>query len=298
MQYRFNLAEYIQQVEDNETPYADENGEVRDGGITLYAKAWVEVTDENGTGEMLECIDTNNIVPIHLESLLKQADGEHVTISQGLAKNGSGTTVDVTLNNNSIVNSETGNVVVWLYDENGNVVDVQQSYTTAADLITLAPEERKMMTFTFDKPGVRAEVSYGDLVLEGDDPTLTALSFSGLATLPDFVKQEDGNYAASVKVSQVSSTVITATAKDLNAKITINGQPLSLKGMTLDLSRGENVLTVEVVSGSEKLTYTLTVQNDWPSSGSSGSSSVSHAIDVPEDTEHGTVTVSPEKARL
>ena len=297
VQYRFNLAEYIQQVEDNETPYADENGEVRDGGITLYAKAWVEVTDENGTGEMLECIDTNNIVPIHLESLLKQADGEHVTISQGLAKNGSGTTVDVTLNNNSIVNSETGNVVVWLYDENGNVVDVQQSYTTAADLITLAPEERKMMTFTFDKPGVRAEVSYGDLVLEGDDPTLTALSFSGLATLPDFVKQEDGNYAASVKVSQVSSTVITATAKDLNAKITINGQPLSLKGMTLDLSRGENVLTVEVVSGSEKLTYTLTVQNDWPSSGSSGSSSVSHAIDVPEDTEHGTVTVSPEKAK-
>ena len=145
-----------------------------------------------------------------------------------------------------------------------------------------------MMTFTFDKPGVRAEVSYGDLVLEGDDPTLTALSFSGLATLPDFVKQEDGNYAASVKVSQVSSTVITATAKDLNAKITINGQPLSLKGMTLDLSRGENVLTVEVVSGSEKLTYTLTVQNDWPSSGSSGSSSVSHAIDSSEDTEHST----------
>lgn len=297
VQYRFDLAEYIQQVEDNETPYADENGEVRDGGITLYAKAWVEVTDENGTGEMLECIDTNNIVPIHLESLLKQADGEHVTISQGLAKNGSGTTVDVTLNNNSIVNSETGNVVVWLYDENGNVVDVQQSYTTAADLITLAPEERKMMTFTFDKPGVRAEVSYGDLVLEGDNPTLTALSFSGLATLPDFIEQEDGNYAASVKVSQVSSTTVRATAKSTNARITINGQPLSLEGMTLDLSRGENVLTVEVVSGSEKLTYTLTVQNDWPSSGSSGSSSVSHAIDVPEDTEHGTVTVSPEKAK-
>lgn len=297
VQYRFDLAEYIQQVEDDETPYADENGEVRDGGITLYAKAWVEVTDNGETGEMLECIDTNNIVPIHLESLLKQADGEHVTISQGLAKNGSGTTVDVTLNNNSIVNSETGNVVVWLYDENGNVVDVQQSYTTEADLITLAPEERKMMTFTFDKPGVRAEVSYGDLVLEGDDPTLTALSFSGLATLPDFVKQEDGNYAASVKVSQVSSTAVTAAAKDPDAKITINGQTLPLKGMTLDLSRGENMLTVEVISGSEKLTYTLTVQNDWPSSGGGGSSSVSHAIDVPEDTEHGTVTVSPEKAK-
>lgn len=164
VQYRFNLAEYIQQTDENSKKiYADEAGEVRDGGINLYAKAWVEVTDENGAGEMLECIDTNNIVPIHLESLLKQADGEHVTISQGLEKNGNSTTVDVTLNNNSIVDSKTGNVVVWLYDANDNVVDIQQSYATEDDLITLMPEERKMMSFTFDKPGVRAEVSYGDL---------------------------------------------------------------------------------------------------------------------------------------
>lgn len=301
VQYRFDLAEYIQQADkDGKKIYADEAGEVRDGGITLYAKAWVEVTDNGETGEMLECIDTNNIVPIHLESLLKQADGEHVTISQGLEKNGNSTTVDVTLNNNSIVNSKTGNVVVWLYDANDNVVDVQQSYTTEADLITLAPEERKMMTFTFDKPGVRAEVSYGDLVLEGNDPTLTALSFSGLATLPDFVQQEDGNYAASVKVSQVSSTTVTAMSADPNATIKVNGQPLESAGMVLDLSRGENVLTVEVISGSEKLTYTLTVQNDWPSSGGGSggsSSSVSHTITVQEDTEHGTVTVSPEKAK-
>lgn len=154
----------IQQTDENSKKiYADEAGEVRDGGINLYAKAWVEVTDENGAGEMLECIDTNNIVPIHLESLLKQADGEHVTISQGLEKNGNSTTVDVTLNNNSIVDSKTGNVVVWLYDANDNVVDIQQSYATEDDLITLMPEERKMMSFTFDKPGVRAEVSYGDL---------------------------------------------------------------------------------------------------------------------------------------
>ena len=50
VQYRFNLVEYIKQQEDGKTPYADENGEVRDGGITLYAKAWVEVTDNSETG--------------------------------------------------------------------------------------------------------------------------------------------------------------------------------------------------------------------------------------------------------
>ena len=252
----------------------------------------MEVKDENGTGEMLECTDTNNIVPIHLESLLKQADGEHVTISQGLAKNGSGTTVDVALNNNSIVNSETGNVVVWLYDENGNVVDVQQSYTTAADLITLAPEERKMMTFTFGKPGVRAEASYGDLVLDEDDATLNHLTFSGLATLKDFEPQEDGSYGASVEVSRVSSTTVTAVANDPDAAIKVNGQPLEATGMVLDLSRGENVLTVEVISGSEKLTYTLTVQNDWPSSGGG----TTYPVEASDKTEHGTVTVRPSRA--
>lgn len=298
VQYRFDLAEYIKQTdEEGKALYADKAGEVRDGGITLYAKAWVETTDENGTGEMLEAVSSNNIAAVRVESLLKQADGTHVTTSQELTQTPDGTTtVTVTLNNNSIVTSETGNVVVWLYDEKGNVLDVQQSYTAESDLITLSPEERKMMTFTFDKPGVRAEVSYGDLVLDEDDATLTHLTFSGIANLADFAQQENGNYAASVEVSQVSSTTVTALAADPDATIKVNGQPLGAAGMTLDLSRDENVLTVEVTSGSEKLTYTLTVQNDWPSSGG-GISSVSHTIDVSEDTEHGTVTVSPDKAK-
>lgn len=296
LQYRFDLAKYIEQVEDGETPYADGNGEVRDGGITLYAKAWVEVSDGDESGEMLECIDTNNIVSIQLESLLKQADGEHVTISQQLSKNeGGGTDVTVTLSNNSIVSSETGNVVVWLYDANDNVVDVQQSYTTENGLITLTPEERKMMAFSFDKSGVRAEVAYGDQTLAAeDDATLQRLLFSGLATLPDFVEQEDGSYAASVEVSQVSSTTITAMATAPGAVITVNGKTLELAGMTLDLSRGENVLTVKVTSGGEELTYTLTVQNNWPSSGGGTSS---YPVETPKTTDHGTVSVSPKQAR-
>lgn len=296
VQYRFDLAEYIKQTDgEGNALYADDAGEVRDGGITLYAKAWVETTDENGTGEMLEAVSSNNVAAVQIESLLKQADGVHVTTSQELTQAPDGaTTVTVTLNNNSIVTSETGNVVVWLYDEKNNVVDVRQSYTAEQDLITLAPEERKMLTFTFDKPGVRAEVSYGDMVLDEDCAALTHLTFSGLATLDDFVQQEDGTYAASVEVSQVSSTTVTALASDPDATIKVNGQPLGAEGMVLDLSRGENVLAVEVTSGSETLTYTLTVQNTWPSG---GGSNLSHAIGVPEDTGHGTVTVSPEKAQ-
>ena len=151
-----------------------------------------------------------------------------------------------------------------------------------------------MMTFAFDQPGVRAEVSYGDLVLDGDDASLNALDFSGLATLKDFELQADGSYAASVEVSRMSSTTVTAMAADPDAAIAVNGQPLELKGMTLDLGRGENVLTVEVTSGGEKLIYTLTVRNDWPSGG--GSSSATYPVDAPDRTEHGSVTVKPAKA--
>ena len=93
--------------------------------------------------------------------------------------------------------------------------------------------------------------------------------------MSDFVKQENGNYAASVEVSQVSSTTVTAMAAAPNATIKVNGQALEPAGMVLDLSRGENVLTVEVTSGGEELTYTLTVQNNWPSSGGSGGGSLS-----------------------
>ncbi|MBE5056856.1 S-layer homology domain-containing protein [Pseudoflavonifractor sp. DSM 107456] len=296
VQYRFDLAEYIKQTnEEGKALYADEAGEVRDGGITLYAKAWVETTDENGDGEMLEAVSSNNIAAVQVESLLKQAGGEHVTTSQQLTQTpDGGTVVTVTLNNNSIVNSESGNVVVRLYDEQGNVVDVQQSYTTAQDLITLAPEERKTLTFSSDKTGVRAEVSYGDLVLDQADATLKDLKLSGVATLQDFTQQADGSYAASVIVSQVASTVVTAMTADPGATVTVNGQPLGLEGVTLALSSGKNILTIEVTSGSEKQTYTLAVQNNYPAGGSSGNL---YTVTVPENTEHGTVSVTPDKAR-
>lgn len=296
VQYRFDLAAYIRQTdEEGNTPYADENGEVRDGGITLYAKAWVEATDENGTGELLECVSSNNTVSIQLQSLLKQAEGQHVTVTQQLARNqAGGTDVVVTLNNNSIVRSESGNVVVRLYDARGNVIAAQQSYAPGGELVALDPEERRTLTFSFAQPGVRAEVVYGDLVLDSSDATLAALTLSGLATLADFVLQADGSCAASVEASRTSTTVTAMTA-DPNAAVTVNGQPLPLEGLTVALVQGENVLTIEVTAqDGTKTVYVLAVQNSYPSSG--GSSNVSYPVSAAEDTEHGTFTVRPDRA--
>ena len=95
MQYRFDLASYISQ---EGSEFADEDGEVRDGGVTVYAKAWVQLPGENG-GEMLEYNSSNNVTSINLESLLKQADGVPTAITHTLDNSGEGSKVTVALQN-------------------------------------------------------------------------------------------------------------------------------------------------------------------------------------------------------
>lgn len=151
---RFDLERYIQQELDGKTPFADEAGEVRDGGVTLYAKAWVE----GEGGELVEYVTSNNSASIKLESLLKQADGQHVTITSQLSQSETdgGSTVEVTLRNNSIVNSQNGNVIVTLLDGDGNVLEQQQSYTgsgTDNGLVALDPEARTTLpVFQLPRP--------------------------------------------------------------------------------------------------------------------------------------------------
>lgn len=300
LRYRFDLEEYIQQTEEDSTkPFADEKGEVRDGGITLYAKAWVQMDG----GEMVEFNSGNNTASVTVESLLKQS-GEKVTVESQLSQNATGgSVVNVTLRNNSIVNSDSGNLIVSLYDAQGNKVAVQQSYQSSeSDLVKLNPEEIGTSQFAFAQSGVRAEVTYGDVVLASNNAGVTSLTFSEIpVTLEDFTRQADGTYTASAEVSQLGSTLVNVVTESVKAKVTINDQPMELGGETIDLSRGENVLQVVVTSedASRTTTYILTVQNSYPSSGGGGggSSNISHTIDVLEDTEHGTVTVSPEKAK-
>ena len=300
LRYRFNLEEYIQQTEEDSTerPFADEKGEVRDGGITLYAKAWVQMKD----GEMVEFNSGNNTASVTVESLLKQS-GEKVTVESQLSQSATGgSVVNVTLRNNSIVNSDSGNLIVSLYDAQGNKVAVQQSYQSSADnLVKLNPEAIGTRQFTFAQSGARAEVTYGDVVLESDNAGVTSLTFSEIpVTLEDFTQQENGTYAASAEVSQLGSTLVNVVTESVKAKVTINDQPMELGGEAIDLSRGENVLRVVVTSedGSKTTTYILTVQNSYPPSGGGGggNSSPSYAINTDKDTENGNYTVRPSRA--
>ena len=185
-----------------------------------------------------------------MESLLKQANGQPVTQTYELAEGDEGgTDVTVTLRNNSIQDSQNGNLIVTLYDSQGNKVGAQQIYTgNDASLVTIDPEGTYRHTFHFDQPGVRAEVTYGTLVLEGESAQATNLVVRDIAALQDFTLQEDGTYTASAQVSSMRSTWVDVTAADPGASITVNGTPMELGGIPFDLVRGENVITVTITT--------------------------------------------------
>ena len=299
VQYAFDIQRYIDEVKgtDGSTPLKDAEGEIRDTGVTIYVKAWVQLPAADGheAGEMQEFNTTNNTRSIHMESLLKQANGQPVTQTYELAEGDEGgTDVTVTLRNNSIQNSQNGNLIVTLYDSQGSKVGAQQSYEAEGGLVAITPEGTYQYTFHFDQPGVRAEVTYGTLVLEGESAQATNLVVRDIAALQDFTLQEDGTYTASAQVSSMRSTWVDVTAADPGASITVNGTPMELGGIPFDLVRGENVITVTITtSGGQTTQYVLTVQNTYPSS---GGSAPSYAVETPEDAAHGTVTVRPSRA--
>ncbi len=251
-----------------------ENGEIRDGGFNIYAKAWIEMPDG---GEMLEFNDSNNMAYIHIESLLEQADGEHVTIESQLSQTESGSEVLVTLKNNSLAESEQGNVIVTLFDANGNVLEQKQSFIPGAStgsngLITLTGEEVKVLDkFIFQKKGASVHVTYSDMVFTADpnDAVIVDL-FSTLPGIGTVKFEPDAKDPTILRYTKVVSNVSGKKALLVNSDqalgtISINGKEIqgNMAKYEFNMSPGATN-TIKIVvkgNGGQLLTYILTIIN-------------------------------------
>lgn len=293
LQYKFDLESYIRQ---EGSEFADADGEVRDGGVTVYAKAWVELPGEDG-GEMLEYNSSNNVTAINLESLLKQANGEPTTVTHVLSGDEAGSTVTVTLQNNSMVRTATGNVIVTLLGENGGVLEQQQSYTGGAGngLITLNTEERKTLgAFTFSQTGADALVTYSNTILT-TDAGLDSLYFSNIpgVALESFVEDTTvpGTYRAAVSADDLTGTGMTFQTRSLSAtvKVEVDGTEIPaesgiLSARNLTLEPGKiHTITVTVTNANAARTYILTVQNN-------GKPVINIPTGTPESTQYSAST--------
>ena len=164
-QLTFNLKTYAEAPENAKDFLKD--GEIRDAGISLYLKVWVEETDEkNQLQELGEVITGNNTQGLILNSLMKDSD-KQVTISGDVTTDDAGNTVVTpTLQNNSLNATARGYLIVDLLDENGNLLESKQTYTmsggTPSSLITLGEEAVVTLDpLTFTQKGSSVKYRFG-----------------------------------------------------------------------------------------------------------------------------------------
>lgn len=259
-------------VFDVEQYIKDKNGvgeEIRESGISVYIKA--EILEKDSDGNYISCdepVSSNNYDSVTCENL-KVRTREDVSITSEMEVAGDSTTVNVTLQNNRLTKSATGNLMVTLLDENGNVIETKQSYRKGADnngLIILKGEEvSDNNVFKFNHAGKDILVTYSDTIADedtkdDDNTELASLKVSGLPdiTLDKFVENEAGDYCYSVRAKDIDSVMITAQTKSINAKAV-----LSSKNSTADSSNilAENVslkagktncIKIEVTAGDNK----------------------------------------------
>ena len=283
--------------------------EIPASGIPVYIKAWVEapVKDEamkarigSEYDSVNEYISGNNTTSLTLDNLAVRR-GEDVTIQQTLDNSGDGSKVDVSVQYNKLAGTASGNLIVTLLDENGNPIARKQSYSEDDGLLTLSNEGTAEKTFTFDQKGASVRVEFSNVILESDSVELSLVTVAGYPAV----------YNPETKTYAVDAMGLTSGAVDLHpvspkAVIMLNDSAYdhTKAPAPTPLSYGTTTWAITVTNGGNTAAYTLVLNNTDPSpssggsgGGGGGSSSVSHAIDVPEDAEHGTVTVSPEKAK-
>lgn len=240
--------------------------EIPDAGVRLYAKVWIEELVDpsdvlSGTDTIVEYNAVNNVRSVLFESLLK-AYGDPVTISTEQTNEDGSTEAVVTLKNNSLANTATGNLIVSLQDNSGNILESMQCYDPGEvnnGLISLSGEGTARRAYSFSRAGASLAVSYSNAVLDDDDNAeLASLSLTGIP-----LKLESGKKEYEAEVKNLTNTFISAATSDPDATVTVNGKLAEMGNMLLNLRYGINKINIKVTA-SDSVTvknYTVTVIN-------------------------------------
>jgi hypothetical protein len=249
---------------------ADEAGgkqEVPDAGIRLHAHVWAEeAVDGDGDKVILPEFTANNNTTTVLFPSALALSGEAVSISveQSLTADGV-TEAAVSVRNNSLLRRTSGNLVVTLFGQDGNILEQQQSRNCGSnELIELEGEETRAFTFTFSQNGSRVAAFYGDMFLDAGNARLAALNFEGLqARLADFVPGGGGSaYEYTAPDTTLDTVLVNFMTEDPRATVMVNGQEAVLSHR-IGLPLGETTrvnLEVTAADGATTKDYLLQVR--------------------------------------
>ncbi|MDO5331130.1 MAG: S-layer homology domain-containing protein [Bacillota bacterium] len=155
---------FIGQVDFNPTQFLEKQSyntgtidAIPEEGIPVYIK--VDVVD--GVGQIDDNALLGNTASVLCENLEKRT-GEQVSISNSLQATNQGSVVTASIKNNQMTPITNGQVTVTLYDENGKALESKSGGVKVNEVLTLAAEETKQITYNFNKQGAYAEVTFSN----------------------------------------------------------------------------------------------------------------------------------------
>lgn len=289
---------YCTQVSFNVEDYLKGDGteevEIPETGVTVYIKAEVIESKDGNESSLGEPYPSNNYGVVTCDNLQLRT-GEEAILTTTLNNTDTASEAVVNIQNTSLTETRSGNLVATLLDEYGNVLEQQQSYDEGSSnngLITLAGEQRQTKTFSFKRKGASVSVVYTNAVLESDDASLAKVSLDGVTLSYD---ETTNTYAGSG--TDLSSALLSVVAANPKATITVNGKTYT-QAMNVSLPAGETTFTIVTTAenGTNSTTTTVKVTNTVTSKPSNGASA-SYKVSAPAQTTGGGVSVSTSSAR-
>ncbi|WP_113671459.1 S-layer homology domain-containing protein [Vallitalea guaymasensis] len=257
---KINRGTYITNFTFDMTKFMEEGKEIPEGGLTVYGKTWIEENINDEYLKIHEYDNLNNETYIPLEGLKAKADNNSVTIQSRQMNSNDSSQVKVTIQNNSLWNNSSGNIIVNLVDEDGSIVEQTQLYNEKKEnkgLVNLRGEESNSYTFDFTSKGVAHEIEYTDTTLASDNAQLSNLCLEGIPL--DF-NSEVYEYTATVE--RIKKITLNATTSNPNTIISINDEDIKQSiHKAINVSVGENIITLVTTAedGSTKKTYTVKI---------------------------------------
>ena len=299
--------------------------EIPAAGIPVYVKAWIEapeketeqqrhsllrVSPEKQYNPTSEYIPINNETSIQLDNLaLREEEDLSITASLDNSDEEKGSVVTVEVKYNWLGGTANGNLIVTLFDADGEPLERQQLYDSEnpGNLLNLSKEGSAEKVFTFDEKGAYVEVAFTDLVLDEANAELFSVTLTGATVTYD---PEKRTYFATG--ANLTSGILDILPRDPEAEILLDDEKYDVndpKSIALSYGITEWIIKVTSQAGDDPLDgtayeeYKLVLDNKLVTASSGGGggggsgAGAGYTVSVTENTGNGTVTVKPDQAR-
>ena len=240
----FHIGDYVKDAKLEEIP---------DSGVTLFVKAHIEQRVKGEWIVLPEADSQNNQKHLTFDSLLSRSENAPTTISVEM-ENGSATTANVQVRNNSLQKRTSGNLVAALLDSNGNLLETKN----VGDL-SLGTEEVKESSIAFSKSGARVVLRYGEAASDSSgssNANAASITIDGLPlTISSFVE----NDSATVENVPSGQYLLTVIPEGDGATVTVNGKPAENGMATISGGYYKRTITVTITAADNSTTRTYTI---------------------------------------